>query len=146
MQNLIDFVIKHTERGSCQCGKCIDAPLGEPSRPAGHTVNLCFFEVSATGEPNKEKLVELVKELKFSDYPIDLFDNQPHNFMEIGAAIGDQGLAMQLMGLGTILNLWELFTPNKVLAKAGSAKQLSSSDEIGLAGMGWLYIKTRTQQ
>lgn len=33
------------------------------------------------------------------------------SYIELGAWIGDQGLALSLMGLGKILGLWEVITP-----------------------------------
>lgn len=41
MQELREFVVRHAERGTCRCGRCIDHP-GEDSQPAGHTGELVF--------------------------------------------------------------------------------------------------------
>ena len=45
MESLIDYVLKHTERGECNCGQCLDR--GDKPDPVGHTVDLGFFKVAA---------------------------------------------------------------------------------------------------
>ena len=54
--------------------------------------------------------------------------------MELGAWIGDQGLAMLYMALGTALGIFKLLTPKNVLG-------LDGPDAIALAQSGLLTIK-----
>lgn len=57
MQELIEYVRQHSERGACCCGKCCDAPENpESKQPTGHTANLEFFEVSAINGPDADVL------------------------------------------------------------------------------------------
>ena len=46
---------------------------------------------------------------------VDLFDGAEHGYMELGGWLGDQGLALTLMGLGSLLGLWRLLTPMEIL-------------------------------
>ncbi len=140
--DLYNFVTENTVRGDCQCGKCIDAPgnaLGpdrESQQPDGHTADLIFFKVSAVGEPDAEELRRLIKDHKGDYGEVDLFDGAEHGYMEIGAWIGDQGVAMMLMGLGSLLGLWRLLTPRTVLGA------LIDEDRVQqMAGMGMINIQ-----
>ena len=116
MKELVDYIIKFAERGPCQCGKCSDAvPNPETKQPAGHTADLVFFKVSAKPGADAETLKRLVRENKAGAYAdVDLFDGVEHGYRELGGWIGDQGLALTLMGLGNVLGLWELLTPSKL--------------------------------
>ena len=136
MEKLFDFIAKHSIRGACTCGLCIDAPENpEDIQPKDHTVDMEFFKVSLKNNPDPEVLRQLIKENPtgaFAD--IDLFDGKDHNFIEIGGWIGDQGLAIVLMGMGDLLGLWEVFTPTKL----GMPHELATE----LAGQGLLFIKS----
>ena len=108
---LCRYVIDHVERGTCRCGRCIDHP-GNDSQPAGHTIDMVFFKVSAKNDPDVARLRELVASSKTGDYgDLDPWDGQEHSYIEVGAWIGDQGLALMLMGLGALLKLWPILTP-----------------------------------
>lgn len=136
MSELFNYVISHAKRGACQCGKCFDAPANpEANQPAGHTADVVFFQVSADAEANAGTMKRLVKEHKGGFGDIDLFDGKEHNYMELGAWIGDQGVAMMLMGLGSLLGLWKLMTPSSMLG-------LPSTDPMvqQLAGMGMITV------
>ena len=41
----------------------------------------------------------------------DPMDGGEHNYMELGGWIGDQGIAMQYMGLGVLLGVFNLLSP-----------------------------------
>jgi hypothetical protein len=114
MTDLIQFVSEHAIRGTCECGKCIDAPT-ESQQPEGHTSDLVFFKVAAKGDPSPAILRQLVIDAKrgcFND--MDPFDGEEHSYIEVGGWVGDQGMALTLMGLGEILGLWNLMTPKKL--------------------------------
>ena len=117
--DLIEYVRKHTRRGECQCGLCIDK--GNRLDPKGHTADLIFFKVVAKDhsgkKPDGATLKKLAKSYRGTFAHCDPFDGKEHNFMELGAWIGDQGLAMQFMGLASLLGLCKLLTPKTVLGK-----------------------------
>lgn len=134
ISELAEYVQKHAVRGTCKCGKCADHP-GEDSQPAGHTADVFFFEVANDGG-DVDKLRSLVESAKVGEFcSVDVFDGKDHGYMELGGWIGDQGLAMTLMGLGHVLGLWKVFTP-KVL---GVSEELASQ----MAGMGMVSISSR---
>jgi hypothetical protein len=128
--DLRDYVVSHTVRGACMCGKCIDAPpQPEQRQPDGHTADMVFFKIAQREDPTIEEFVGLVK----ARYPHWL-DGEEHNYIEMGADIGDQGLALQTMGLGSLLGAWNLITP----------KMLGLSDESlvrQMAGMGFIIVQ-----
>ncbi len=123
---LWEYVQNHAIRGDCRCGLCIDA-ADSPEQPAGHTADLVFFEVSKTEEANEVEFRSLIED----EFP-DWLNGEEHNYIQMGAEIGDQGAALMAMGLGSLLGLWNLITP----------KTLGISDEAALqmAGVGMLSI------
>ena len=135
MKNLIDFIVEHSERGACQCGRCCDAQKNpEEKQPAGHTSDVVFFKVRLVGEPSKEELKSLISG-HAGDYPeVNILDGKEHNYLEVGAWIGDQGMALTLMGMGDLLGLWRLFTPRSL----GLPEELVSQ----MAGVGMVTIQS----
>jgi hypothetical protein len=127
-----EYVLQHTIRGGCKCGRCLDA--GIIPDPAGHTADLVFFKVAKNGEPDLAEFKRLSAEERGAFGDCDPFDGKEHNFMEIGGWIGDQGTALQYMGLGTLLGAFELLTPKIVLG-------LDGDQAMQLAGMDMLTIK-----
>jgi hypothetical protein len=81
-----------------------------------HTADVVFFKVCATNNANGDELRQLIKSISHGAYcDIDLFDGKEHGYQEIGGWIGDQGLALVLMGIGYVLGLWDLLTPRSIL-------------------------------
>jgi hypothetical protein len=137
MDNLRQYVSENAYCGACMCGRCIDAPENpEQHQPEGHTVDMIFFKVAANPKADKEVLRELVqKNPKGSHCDIDLFDGKEHSYMEIGGWIGDQGLALMLMGLGSILGLWELMTPVTMLRLKSDDPLTKQMAEMGMVSI-----------
>jgi hypothetical protein len=129
--SLVDFVYAHAERGSCTCGKCIDAPA-TPFQPSGHTADLVFFKVSMKEGTSKEEFERLARD----EFP-QWFDGQEHSYLEVGGHIGDQGLALTAMGLGKLLGVWDLLTPNSILP------DLDETIRMNMAGQGYITIKVK---
>jgi len=133
--DLIQYVRNHIERGSCQCGKCFDAVKNpESKQPKGHTADLTFFKVRSINSPDAEEFKKLVKK----EFPHWL-DGKEHSYLETGGDIGDQGLALMAMGLGELLGIWELLTPNNIMPFLDK--------EMGMkaAGSGYVIIKARLE-
>lgn len=128
---LAEYVQQHARRGACRCGRCLDAPDNpEDQQPSGHTVSVEFFEVSRVGGDKDEFLALVQKE-----FPHWLNGNE-HNYLETGADIGDQGLAMMTMALGKLLGAWYLLTPTSIIGDDDN-KDL----RMQLAGAGYITIK-----
>lgn len=133
MKTLSEYVRNHTARGACQCGQCIDGVSNpQEHQPTGHTSDLFFFKVAKHGEPDAKTLRELITKHHGEWGECNPLDGKEHNYMELGGWIGDQGLAMQFMGLGELLGLWRVMTPNA----------LPIPDELKqqMAGMGMISI------
>lgn len=140
--NITEYVVQHTERTACRCGKCIDAPP-EPEKTVDigsilvHTVNMYFFDVSAKNEPTAEEFKNLTNAHQSDFVDVNPLDGKEHNYMEIGAWIGDQGVAMQYMALGELLGLWKIMTPAAIL-DINNPEQKMLADQM--AGMGMVSI------
>lgn len=103
---LVDFVVTHTQRGECNCGRCIDR--ADAPDPVGHTVDTGFFKVALVGEPSRDEFVRLVQEHRGEYAQFDMLDFGMHSYVDVGAWIGDQGLGMQCMALGHLLKVWQI--------------------------------------
>lgn len=103
--NLTDYVFKHTIRGSCTCGKCIDAP-SESGQPE-HGVNLTLFEVSNNGG-KKEELLPLIEK----EHP-ELLNGEEWSYIQMD--VGSQEAALMLIGLGHLLGIWKALTPDTMM-------------------------------
>ena len=135
MNGLLQYIHDHTERGECKCGKCAD--VGNSPDPRGHTIDMVFFKVAVKDNPSLEEFKRLSAESKHGDYAdVDPFDGKEHNYMELGAWIGGQGLAMLYMALGVSLGAFTLLSP----ALLG----LSGPQALQFAGMGMLSIQAKT--
>lgn len=140
MEQLREYVMVQAVRGACQCGKCADAPANpEQKQPVGHTADMIFFKVAAQPTAKADELKRLVQASQQGSFcNVDLFDGKEHNYLELGGWIGDQGLALMLMGLGTVLGLWRLLSPVTML-------NFKSDDPMTMqmAGMGFLAVQVK---
>lgn len=145
MRQLIDFVTNRTVRGACQCGKCIDAPENPQDHqpedltdPTNHTADLIFFKVAVVDScidiEHKEKFIKMVQ-LFFPQW----LDEAEHSYLEIGGDVGDQGTALEIMGFGKILGVWDLLTPESILPE-GIPEEIKKQ----LAQRGMITIVRRT--
>jgi hypothetical protein len=136
---LADFVLTHSKRGACGCGRCADAPpVRIRTHPGAHVAHMVFFEVSeqTPGTTDVEQFKQLIQEHRGHYGEVNVFDGREHNYLELGGWLGDQGLALQFMGLGALLGMWKLLTPMTVLgfdADTPLAKEL--------AGYGFIVIQ-----
>lgn len=131
--DLIDYVQKHIEKGACQCGQCLDAPENPGEKqPKGRTADLVFFKVKTASNPDTKEFRKLVEE----EFPHWL-DGKEHSYLEIGGDMRDQGLALMAMGLGKLLGLWDLLTPNSMIPF------LDGETRMKMAGLGYISIKAK---
>jgi len=129
MMKLIEYILNHTDRGECQCGKCVDK--GEDREAPLHSINVHFFWVSKRGEPNAKDLLALLEE----EYPqMDRLRGGP-SYIEMGAAIGSQQYALLLIGLGGLVGLWDVITPEKLGVIGAPADELAGSGLVMSAGL-----------
>jgi hypothetical protein len=142
MQQLRDYVRSHTDRTACRCGQCITSgpdhlPGDDNEWSVGafrpHTADMVFFEVSATNNPDPDTLRRLLQENVQGEFgDLNMLDNQEHSYIEVGGWIGDQGLAMQLMGLGWLLGLWQCMTPKLIGLDGDLAMQMAGAGYVSL--------------
>lgn len=129
--NLYEYVAKNTIRGACQCGRCCDAPDNpKDNQPSGHTADLTFFKVSKSEDAKAEEFKAMVEK----EFPHWL-DSKEHSYLEVGADIGDQGVALMAMGLGKLLDVWNLLSPATMMPF------LPDDLKMKMAGQGMVSIK-----
>lgn len=135
--SLIEYVQAFSNRGECQCDECIDK---RKDQILEHSVEVGFFNVALSpykGElPTKEGLIAKIKAHKGAFSEVNLFDGKEHNYMELGGWIGEQSVALQLMGMCQLLDAGQVFTPKKILGKF-----FDEETAIQLAQQGMLTLK-----
>jgi hypothetical protein len=108
---------------------------GDRPDPSGHSADLMFFPVVARNAPDAETFRQLTKSHSGVFGPCDPFDGKEHGYMELGGWIGDQGLALQYMGLGALLGVFKLLTPKTVMPF------LPPDLQMQMAGQGMVTIQ-----
>ena len=94
-------------------------------------VNLTLLGVKKLGEPSAEvfsKLAQPIKDL------IKKADNEELSYLHLGAEMGDQGIALQTMGLGHLLGEWKILSPDTLVPS------LPKEQKKMLVGQGLLKI------
>ncbi len=134
MHQLTTFIQAHTSvHGTREAGQELPAT----------TVDVGFFEVHLQGHPKGAQLRELLQahasQGEFTQ--VDVFDGKEHGYVELGAWLGSQELALRLMGLGTLLELWQLLTPRKILGAAATDELVKE-----LAGAGYITVVAQPQE
>jgi hypothetical protein len=126
--NLHQYVLENTIRGACTCGKCIDAPDNpEQKQPEGHTVDMAFFKVSKRDTADAKTFRSLVE----TEYPHWL-EGGERSFIQMGAEMGDQGIAIATIALGDLLDVWQALTPAKLSVPPEAAIRMA---EMGLLSL-----------
>ena len=124
---LWEYIRDNAIRGDCVCGMCIDASHN-PEQPNGHTVDMVFFKVAKKEGANSDVFKKLVED----EFPHWL-NGEEHNYINMGAEVGDQGMAIMAIALGHLLGVWKALTPALMGIPDDLAKQM--------AGMGMLSMK-----
>jgi len=113
--------------------RVVDMNINPPvsaARPSLVVVDMVLLSVGVdkvAAEKYKDELVAILKE-----YPEPERLAGGPNYMEVGAAVGDQGAAFQLFALGQVLGLWKVITPAFFGMTGDEAKNT--------AGMGFIMI------
>ncbi len=130
MKDVIEYISKHSLRGACTCGRCVDAPeKPEEKQPQGHAIDLSFFKVANNGG-KKEEFEEIFRK----EFP-HWFDGKEHSYLQCGANVGDQGMCLMAFGLGHILGVWKCLCPETMMPFAPNDLKMK------MAGMGMISIK-----
>jgi len=56
------------------------------------------------------------------------------SYIEVGAEVGDQGLAFQMFAIGEVLGLWKVITPARLGIIGAESRQLAGSGFIMISG------------
>jgi len=128
MSDLANYVREHTDGNECSC--CHDSQT-----PLAGSVDVFFFDVCAKNNPDADTLKKLIAAHSGEFGPCDPLDGNEHSYIEVGGWIGDQGMALRLMGLGVILGLWQVIHPVNML-------KLERTDPLAqqMAGIGMVSI------
>ena len=121
MSELVDYIESNTRRTETEA-------IG--------SVDLVFFHVAAIHGADAETLKLLLAAHK-GDGNVTPLDGKEHGYIELGVWLGDQALALRLIGLGAVLGIWKLHTPKTVL---GTVMKLSDEEIMQMAKSGLVTV------
>jgi hypothetical protein len=130
--NLVTYV-KHT---AVKCGLNDDEE---------GLIDVHFFKVKARKGADKRLLVRLVEEFPGDMKECNPFDGKEHNFMDLGAWIGTQELALLFMGLAGSLNLCNVMSPNTMLGDMVSKDAKDNMAKSGFISMQYVPEKHKPE-
>ena len=103
-----------------------------------HTADLIFFKVSKREGADAKEFKKLARAHAGEFRECDPFDGKEHGYQELGAWIGDQGMAMMFMGLGHLLGIFDLLTPRTILPP-----DLAEEMAMQMAQSGMVTVKAK---
>ena len=100
-------------------------------------INNEFFHVfTDKNKINGATLIELINNASKGEFcDCEPLDGKEHNYLELGAWIGSQELALRLMCMGHSLGIWTLLTPSALMPT------LPKEMREKMAGMGMVTIQ-----
>jgi len=105
-------------------------PHEDNVRPDLERVDVEFVTIGVDKQRAERHRAELISILNTYPEPERLAGGP--SYIEVGAAIGDQGAAFQLFALGKVLGLWDVITP--------SSLGMSGAEAQAMAGNGFIMI------
>lgn len=127
IENFIAYILGYSERRACTCNACFGS---NPDSEARHFTLNGFFPVKIVGNPTKEKFTQLAEAAGVWPY------NTEMSYIQMGAELGDQGLALQAMAMGDLLKAWVMMTPRRILGNL-----INEQTEKSMLGMGMVTVK-----
>lgn len=80
-----------------------------------------------------ERRAEIIAAIEASAINLDRLRDGP-SYIEVGAALGDQGYALRLFGLGEALGLWRVITPARLGFDGPEADKLAGTGYVMTSG------------
>ena len=88
----------------------------EMTKDEGSDVFMFFVKLSKEITDAEKKALKVILENHKGDFAeMNPFDGKEHSYIEIGAWIGDQQMALRLMGLGELLGFWKVMHPRNMM-------------------------------
>jgi hypothetical protein len=116
------------DAGTMRITEILDMPHVDRATPEAIQVDVHFAVVLV--DPQASKFREkVIAAIEASPLDLERLRGGP-SYIELGAALGDQGLALRLLGLGQVIDLWRVITP----ATFG----LEGPEADNAAGMGYV--------
>lgn len=97
--------------------------------------DVIFFGVRKGPGATAETLKAAVSAHKGEFCDVNPLDGQEHSYLELGGWVGDQGAALDLIGLGAALGAWKLLTPKTVLGDLCPPDMVQHMAGMGMVSM-----------
>ena len=107
-------------------------PPVHAARPDVELIDVEFITIGVDkgkAETQRDSLVGILR-----TYPDPQRLAQGPSYIEVGAELGDQGLALQLFALGKALGLWDIITPASLGFSGDEARDLAGRGFVMITG------------
>ncbi len=105
---------------------------GYPKDPSCEMVDLVLLKVGVRAEIAEKHKASLIEFLRTYPQPERLA--QGPSYIEVGAEIGDQGMALALFAVGHVLGLWKIITPMTMGVMGEDARQMAGAGFVMISG------------
>jgi len=104
--------------------------------PVEGDVDVHFFKVRAINA-DRQEVLDLIADNPQGEFAHISFEraSEGPSFIEWGAWIGDQGLALRLLGLGEAVGIWTVITPERIGVPAELRSEMAGGGYVMNAGM-----------
>lgn len=109
-----------------------DMPSAEFAPKNLELVDLVLLTIGVNKEKAEAKKDDLIAWLK--EYPSPERLASGPSYIELGGEIGDQGTALCLIALGSVLGLWQVITPKVFGLEGEKAKELAGLGMVMMSG------------
>ena len=104
-------------------------------KPEDADADVIFFGVRKGPEATADALKAAMSAHKGEFCDLNPLDGQEHSYMELGGWVGDQGAALDLIGLGAALGAWKLLTPKTMLGDLCPPEMVQQMAGVGMVSM-----------
>lgn len=146
IDQLNQYVLSHSEQvivpGSEGVVGASKAPQAE--EPLADVIWFQVRNKGASAEELRQLVLAAIAEGDGVSGPVvDVFNRIETNYIDLGAWVGDQTAALQLMALGHLLRLWQLLTPKMVTSDLAMQRYLAGA---GLLSIVQLPLAERAEE
>lgn len=107
-------------------------PHDSEARDDLEMVDVEFVQIGVDKPKAEEHRAEIIALL--NDWPDPTRLAGGPSYIEVGGVVGDQGMALQLFGVGQALGLWKVITPTSMGFSGEEARQMAGSGFVMMTG------------
>ena len=104
-------------------------------KPEDADADVIFFGVRKGPKATADALKAAMAGHKGKFWDVNPLDGAEHSYIELGGWVGDQGAALELIGLGAALGAWKLLTTKTMLGDLFPPEMVQQMAGMGMVSM-----------